>query len=107
MTARVALLDMAAERCRSADLDRRHDTALRRGQRITVLLEIGVTVAAEHIRHFRARPNHWPDGSGGRCGCRFEGKPRQKIQRTFCRTNLAGGDPQVARRRVEAAVSEQ
>src|SRR6266849_8402368 len=107
MTAGVALLDMAAERCRSTDLDRGHDTALCRGQRITMLLTIGVTVAAEHIRHFRPRPNHRPDGSGRRRGFGVDGKPRQQIQWTGCRANLAGGDPQVTRRRVETTVTEQ
>ena len=59
MTAGIALLDMATERRRPANLDRRHHTALSRGQRFTVLLTIGVAVAAEHIRHFRPRPTHW------------------------------------------------
>jgi hypothetical protein len=45
---------MATERRRSANLDRRHHTALCRGHRFTVLLTIGVAVAAEHIRHFRS-----------------------------------------------------
>jgi hypothetical protein len=56
MTAAVALLDMATERRGPANLDRRHHPALCRGQRATVLLTIGIAVAAEHIRHFRPRP---------------------------------------------------
>jgi hypothetical protein len=59
MTAGVALLGMATERRRPADLDRRHHTALCRGRRSTVPLTIGVAVAAEHIRHFRSRPTHF------------------------------------------------
>jgi len=107
MSARVALLDMAAERGRSADLDRPHGPTLWRGQRRTVLLAIGLTVAAQHVRHFRPRPSHRPDGSGGRCRSPFEGRLRQKIERACCRAHLAGGDPQVAGGRLEAAVSEQ
>lgn len=52
----VALLDMAAERRRPATLDRRHDATLRRGQRVP--LTIGITIAAEHLRHLRPRPGH-------------------------------------------------
>ena len=54
MTATVAMLDMATERGGAANLDRRHHPALCGGQSSTVLLTIGVAVAAEHIRHF------WP-----------------------------------------------
>ena len=49
-------------------------------QRSIVLLTIGVTVAAEHIRHFRARPSHWLGRSGGRWCFRFgvDGKSRDE-----------------------------
>ena len=84
MTASVALLDVASERGGPADLDRRHHPALCRGQRSTVLLTIGVAVAAEYIRHFRPdRPTGPPaqvdDGSvrfelmGTGCGSRSSG----------------------------------
>ena len=65
MTAGVAPLDMATERRRPANLDRRHYTALCRGQRSTVLLTIGVAVATEHICHFRPRPTHWSAAQKG------------------------------------------
>ena len=46
---------MAAESGGAAGFDRRHHAALRDRQRSAMLLTIGVAVAAEHIRHFRAR----------------------------------------------------
>src|SRR5664279_2999024 len=84
MTAAVALLDMATERRRPANLDRRHHPALCRGQRFAVLFTISVAVALEHIRHFRPRPTHGSaaqkgDGSvrlasmGIGCGSRSSG----------------------------------
>ena len=66
MTAGVALLGMATERRRPANLDRRHRTALCRGRRSTVPLTIGVAVAAEHIRHFGPDRPILSDRSGGR-----------------------------------------
>ena len=53
VAAGVALFDVAAERSRATLLDRGHDATLRGRQRSAVLLTIGVTVAAEHVRHFR------------------------------------------------------
>ena len=61
MAAGIALLDVAAERCRATPLDRRHDTTLRRRQRSAMLLTIGATVAAEHVRHFRRPAGHRDD----------------------------------------------
>src|SRR6266404_1069711 len=68
VAAGIALLDVAAERCRATPLNRRHDTTLRCRQRSAVLLTIGVTVAAEHVRHFRRPAGHRGDAqpwSGG------------------------------------------
>ena len=84
MTAGVALLDMATERRRPANLNRRHHPALCRRQRFTVLFTIGIAVTAEYIRHFQPRPTHWSaaqkgDGSiclasmGSGCGSRSSG----------------------------------
>ena len=61
VAAGIALLDVAAELCRATVLDRRHDTTLRRRQRSAVLLTIGLTVAAEHVRHFRCPAGHQGD----------------------------------------------
>ena len=68
MTATVTMLDVATERGGAANLDRRHHPALCGGQSSSVLLTIGVAVAAEHIRHFRPGPTHWSGRSGGRRG---------------------------------------
>ena len=54
----IALLNVTTERRRSAELDRAHDAMLRRGQQSAMMLTIGLTVAAEHIRHFQAEAGH-------------------------------------------------
>jgi len=61
VAAGIALLEVAAERCRATLLDRRHHATLRRRQRGAVLLTIGLTVAAEHVRHFRRPAGHQDD----------------------------------------------
>ena len=53
MRAGLATLDMAAERRRAADLDRRHDAALREAQMVRVGGAPSSAVAAENIRHFQ------------------------------------------------------
>ena len=52
MATPVTPFEMTAEESCAADLDRRHDTALRDGKRVAVLFTILGTVAAEDIRHF-------------------------------------------------------
>jgi hypothetical protein len=61
VAAGIALLDMATEGCRATLLDGGHDATLRRRQRAAVLLTMGVTVAAEHVRHFRRPARHRGD----------------------------------------------
>jgi hypothetical protein len=61
VAAGIALLDVATERCRATLLDGGHDATLRRRQRGAVLLTIGVTVAAEHVRHFHRPAGHRGD----------------------------------------------
>ena len=58
MAALIALLDVAAESRRAADLDGVHDASLCRGQRRAMLLAIGFSVAAEHVPHFQLRAIH-------------------------------------------------
>jgi len=55
VTAAVATLEMTAESGGAAHLDRGHDAPLSRGERRSMLLTIGFTVAAEDIRHFQFR----------------------------------------------------
>jgi len=54
----IALLNVTTERRRSAELDRAHDAMLRRGQQSAMMLAIGLTVAAEYIRHFQPEAGH-------------------------------------------------
>ena len=61
MPAMVTLLEMAAQNSSPADLDRGHNTALRRRKRSAVLLTIGFAVAAKHIRHLKLRAIHVPE----------------------------------------------
>ena len=49
----VAVLEMTTEGRRPAHLDRGHDAPLCRGERRTMLLAIGFTIAAEDVRHFQ------------------------------------------------------
>ena len=55
MAARIALFDMTAKRRGPAAFDRGHHPALRGRQRTAVLLTMGITIAAEDVRHFRHR----------------------------------------------------
>jgi hypothetical protein len=59
MAALVALFQMAAKNSSPADLDRSHDTALRHRHRSAVLQRIICAVAAQNIRYFQARANHF------------------------------------------------
>jgi len=54
----VATLEMTTESRRPAQLDRGHDAALCRGERRTMLLAIGFTIAAEDVRHFQLGAIH-------------------------------------------------
>ena len=54
----VAMLEMTTESRRAAQLDRGHDASLCRGERRTMLLAIGFTIAAEDVRHFQLGAIH-------------------------------------------------
>src|SRR5882724_4243352 len=54
----VAPLEMTAEGRRSAHFDRGYDTPLCGGERRTMLLTIGFTIAAEDVRHFQLGAIH-------------------------------------------------
>ena len=58
VTAAVAALEMTAESCRAAHLDRGHDAPLSRRHRRAMLFTIGFAVAAEDVRHFQLRAIH-------------------------------------------------
>jgi hypothetical protein len=55
LTACITLFDLSSESRRPAYLDGGHDTSLRCGHRRTVLVSIGLAVAAEDVRHFLLR----------------------------------------------------
>jgi hypothetical protein len=54
----VAMLEMTTESRCAAHLDRGHDASLCRGERRTMLLAIGFTIAAEDVRHFQLGAIH-------------------------------------------------
>lgn len=103
MAALIALLDVTSKRGGPTEFDRGHDASLRRAQRRAMLGAIGVTVAAEHVRHFRPRPGHRGRRSeilarGERQGGGWQGdgrRTRQQVQRAFRGADLVRGDPQI------------
>ena len=73
MTAVPTALDVAAERCRAAVLDRGHGTPPCGRQRRAMLVTESLAEVAEHIRHFQPLAGHGTRASGGhevRCRCR-------------------------------------
>src|ERR1039458_1229294 len=54
----VAVLEMTTQGRGPAHLDRGHDASLCRGERRTMLLAIGFTIAAEDVRHFQLGAIH-------------------------------------------------
>jgi len=110
MLAGIASLNVAAERSGAASRDRLHDAPLRNRQRPLVLSTIGLTVAAEDIRHFELRTLHERArlevlGHLGRL-CRRQ-RMRQKIQRTSCGADFVDRQTQIPRGRGQTAMSHQ
>ena len=60
MAALVTSLQVTAEDSGAAHLDGGHDAALPNRHRRAMLLSIGFSVAAEHVRHFQLRTVHGP-----------------------------------------------
>jgi hypothetical protein len=94
MPTMVTLLEMAAQHSSPADLDRGHNTALRRRKRSAVLLTIAFAVAAKHIRHLELGAIHvlelevlWWSG-GGLSGNWL----REQIEWAGSGTHFAGRD---------------
>jgi hypothetical protein len=58
LTACITLFDLSSESRRPAYLDGGHDASLRCGHRRTVLVSVGLAVAAEDVRHFQLRAIH-------------------------------------------------
>ena len=87
----VACLDMAAERRRSASRDGAHDPPLRAAEVTFVSTAIGLTVAANDVRHLQACGH--VIRSGGRHDLQ-----RQPIERALRASDKLVRDPRVARR---------
>jgi len=56
----IALFQMTAESCSSAEFDGAHDAPLRRRQRSPMLFPIGFAVATKHVRDFQLGTIHEP-----------------------------------------------
>jgi hypothetical protein len=95
-----ALLDVPAERRRSADLDRGHDTSLDPAEMNAMAATERFAVVAGDIRHLQ-RGTHRPV-SGRRCY--FEA---QSVEWAWSTANGAGRDLGVAHRGVHVAMTEQ
>jgi hypothetical protein len=65
MTAIAATLDVAAERCGAAILDRDHGMPLRGRQRRAMLITESRAEVAEYIRHFQSPADHETRALGG------------------------------------------
>ena len=107
MTAVAAPLDMAAERCRAAVLDRCHGAPPRGRQRRTMLVAESLAEVAEHIRHFQPLAGHGTRASGGHEVRRGWRDGVQRFQWTDGRADLAGGNQQILSRGAQIAMAEQ
>jgi len=104
----VALFDMAAERRGATGLDRGHDAPLGGRERGTGGGAIGLTVAAEDIRHLQRRTGHERALLGRRRGrvgwCRRTG---EEVEGARGRTDLRRGDAQIAGGGFQTAVAQE
>src|SRR5258708_11992626 len=94
----VAVLEMTTQGRRPAHLDRGHDASLCRGERRTMLLAIGFTIAAEDIRHFQLGAIHGTQRleEPGRSGLDLHGnRVRQPIEWARRRAHLAGREGEI------------
>ena len=108
--AAVAVLEMTTKGCRPAHLDRGHDASLCGGERRTMLLAIGVTIAAEDIRHFQLGAIHRTQQLEERWlgGLDLQGnRVRQQIEWARCRADFAGRDAEIFCCGGQAAMSKE
>jgi hypothetical protein len=91
---------VAAERGRSAGLNRRHHTPLDPTEMLVMPIAERCAVAAEDIRHLQHRTHH------GRSGRRSYLKA-QMVERTQRALDRAGRNLCIARRGVDVAMTEQ
>ena len=93
----LAAFDVAAQGCRSAALNRRHDLQLAEAHMAGMGRTPRRSVVAEDVCHLDRRPRHRPRSAGH----------QQKVERTRHFAERADGDASVKRRRVELFMSEQ
>src|SRR6266852_1826595 len=94
----VAVLEMTAEGCRPAHLDRSHDAPLCRGERGIMLLAIGFTIAAEDVPHFQLGAIHGAQRleEWWRSGLDLQGnRVRQPIEWARRRAHFASRDAEI------------
>jgi hypothetical protein len=94
----VAVLEMTTESCRAAHFDRGHDASLGRGERRTMLLAIGFTIAAEDVRHFQLGAIHGTQRleERRRSGLHLQGnRVGQQIEWARGRAHFTGRDAEI------------
>src|SRR5713226_10464345 len=87
----VAAFEMTAKSGSPTHLDRGHDASLCRGERRTMLLAIGFTIAAEDVRHFQLGAIHGTQRleERWRSGLDLQGnRVRQQIERARRRAHF-------------------
>ena len=106
----ITLLDVSAEGCGAARLDRAHDPELPTAERVSVLLAVGRPGLAKDIRHLESGGSHTTPVSElgrGRRWWRWRLDLGQPVERAGRGAHRAGRDLQVARGRGQAAVAQQ
>ena len=100
MLAILTSLDMTAQRCCPAELDRRHDATFHAAKMTVMDGAISMTMAAENIRHLQSGAHH------SRSVRRYH-LQRQSIQWALRPGDRARGHLSVARCRRQVVVSQQ
>ena len=97
---------MATEGSRTTLFDGRHHSTLHRRQGGAVLLTIGLTVAAEHVRHFRRPARHWPGLSAAQAGSARR-VMRGRASRAGCGADCSRGNLQVSGGSAQVAMAKE
>ena len=96
-----AVLDVAAQLRRAAELDRAHDAPLGEAEMPRVGVAPGGPEAAEDVRHLEPRPGHRA-GSG-----RWRSSEVEQLERALHLPDRMQGNPGVARRRGDLPMPQQ
>jgi hypothetical protein len=106
----VAALERTTQGRRAAHLDRGHDASLCRGERRTMLLAIGFTIAAEDVRHFQLGAIHGTQRleERRRSGPHLQGnRVGQQIEWARRRAHFTGRDAEILCCGGQAAMSKE